>query len=148
MQTGQTSSFWGGVGPMRGKRPLHWLLLFFGGYALVWLPLEGGLWSVVGMGVLSTAVLLAYAAPKVGWLAREGRLRWGAYPLLGLLFGLLCGLSTLFWMVMKTGLHGHGPEFSPAEIAWVLGQMPVWVVAGGLAGLGWGLVRRGWQLRP
>lgn len=58
----------------------------------------------------------------------------------GGLMGLTLGLLALLFMAMKTGLHGHGPEFSPAEINWVLGQLPLWTAAGLSAGLGLGLI--------
>jgi hypothetical protein len=64
----------------------------------------------------------------------------GATAVTGFLFGLGCGLMTLLLMVLKTGLHGHGPEFSPAEINWVWGQIPLWGLVGLLGGLGLGMI--------
>jgi hypothetical protein len=46
-------------------------------------------------------------------------------------------------MAVKTGLHAHGPEFTPAEINWVLQQTPIWTAAGLLAGLGLGQIVKG-----
>ena len=66
--------------------------------------------------------------------------QWAAQEGAGLGFGLL----TLLIMAVKTGLHGHGPEFSPAEISWVIDQIPLWSLVGLLAGLGVGIVAIGW----
>jgi hypothetical protein len=43
-------------------------------------------------------------------------------------------------MAVKTGLHAHGPEFSPSQIAWVMGQVPWWTSAGLLAGVGLAMI--------
>jgi hypothetical protein len=54
--------------------------------------------------------------------------------------GLGCALLGLALMAIKTGLHGHGPEFTAAEIEWLVGQIPVWTAAGVPAGLGLGML--------
>ena len=43
-------------------------------------------------------------------------------------------------MAVKTGLHAHGPEYSAAQMAAVVGQWPFWVGAGVLAGMGLGML--------
>jgi hypothetical protein len=63
-----------------------------------------------------------------------------ATAVLGLLFGLGSGLLTLVFMAVKTGLHAHGPEFTIQQIRWVIQQIPLWTIAGLLAGLGLGLL--------
>ncbi len=60
--------------------------------------------------------------------------------LLGLLAGAFAGPLSLFFMVLKTGLHAHGPEFTAAEINWVLQHIPFWGISGALGGLGIGLL--------
>ncbi|MCB9431934.1 MAG: hypothetical protein H6668_08110 [Ardenticatenaceae bacterium] len=108
---------------------------------LVWIPLEGNLHRAVGMGVATTAVLLAHGWHRYG-AGRALSLGWwlGKTAVVGLLFGAGSSLLTLLAMAVKTGLHAHGPEFTPAEIIWVWQQLPLWAVAGLLAGLGVGLV--------
>lgn len=110
-------------------------------YALIWIPLEGNLRRAVAMGVVTTAVLLMHGWQRYG----AGRVvslgRWlGKTAVFGLLFGAGSSLLTLAAMAVKTGLHAHGPEFTPAEIIWVWQQLPLWAMAGLLAGLGAGLV--------
>jgi hypothetical protein len=65
---------------------------------------------------------------------------------LGLFIGLGSAFMTLILRAVKTGLHGHGPEFSQAEIEWVIGQIPLWTLAGLIAGLGLGLLSTGFTL--
>lgn len=110
-------------------------------YALIWIPLEGSLYRAVAMGVATTAVLLAHGWQRygVGRMLSLGR-RLGKTAVFGLLFGAGSSLLTLLAMAVKTGLHAHGPEFTPVEIVWVWQQLPLWAAAGLLAGLGVGLV--------
>ncbi|MBX3055303.1 MAG: hypothetical protein KF770_02425 [Anaerolineae bacterium] len=123
---------------------LKWLTIGWAVYGVVWIAPEGVLWQAVLLGGLTTAVLLGYLLQKVvgGRLVAGG---WwlGGTAVTGALFGLLTGLLTLFFMALKTGLHAHGPEFSPAEINWVLAQMPLWTAVGLLTGAGLGLVGLG-----
>ena len=58
----------------------------------------------------------------------------------GLLVGFSSGVLILLFMVVKTGLHAHGPEFTPSEINWVIQQLPLWSLIGLLAGLGVGFL--------
>lgn len=109
-------------------------------YVFLWIALEGSLAGVIVMGLGTTAVLLAYAAQFL--LADRDFSRrqwWGITAVGGLLFGLGSALLTLLFMAVKTGLHAHGPEFTPPEITWMLNQIPWWAAAGLLAGLAFGL---------
>jgi hypothetical protein len=114
-------------------------LLFL--YFLVWISLEGRLWQsiLLGVGIASLGAGLIWQRFFKGrtislkqWLATIG------------LTGLLCGFSiawlTILLMVIKTGLHGHGPEITPAEISWVVNQVPLWSAVGLLTGLGIGVL--------
>lgn len=120
---------------------LRWLTAVWGVYALVWIGLEGELRQVVVMGV-STAVLLGLR----GWQRWGGKRPLAMHlfvlfcTLSGFLIGLFSALLTLFFMALKTGLHAHGPEFTPQEIGWVVQQIPFWSGAGLLLGLGIGLL--------
>ncbi len=119
------------------------LTVVLGVYTAVWMSLEGRLWQVVAMGVGWTAVLLLYLIQKqLGGRLAAGRLTavW-QWAVAGLLMGVGSGVLTLVFMVVKTGLHAHGPEFSQVEIVWVLQRTPLWALSGLLAGLGLGLLR-------
>ncbi len=66
-----------------------------------------------------------------------GRSSWLAVAAVsGLLMGLSFGILVLVSMALKTGLHGHGPEFFPDEIDWVVSQIPLWIVVSLLAAIG------------
>lgn len=116
-------------------------------WAIVWLALEGQ---------LIREALLAAALLVVGLVYITIR-RWGGQVLpvgrviglltaAGLAFGAGLALLTLLLMIIKTGLHAHGPEYTAQEIAWVWRQLPLWVGVGGLAGLGVGLLAAGRRL--
>jgi hypothetical protein len=108
---------------------------------VLWIAPEGDLAQVVALGVGGTAVLLGHLVQRVWGGRRVARGMWlGGTAVLGLLFGAGSGLLALVFMAVKTGLHAHGPEFSPAEIAWVWQQIPLWAGAGLLAGLGGGML--------
>jgi len=117
-------------------------LLFL--YALVWISLEGRLWraTLLAVGVATVGAGLGWKRFLGGreisprkWLAVAG--------ITGLFCGLTVGLLTITFMVIKTGLHGHGPEFTPAEISWVLDEIPLWSAVGLLTGLGVGVLISG-----
>ncbi len=115
--------------------------LLLGVLLLAWVAPEGRLWLETGLGALTTAVLLAHLFQHFlgGRVLSVGA--WvGVTAVFGLLFGLGSALFTLFLMAAKTGLHGHGPEFTPAEINWAWNQIPLWSLAGLLGGLGLGMI--------
>ena len=115
--------------------------LLWGVYALVWLSLEG---NVVADGLLAgwgLALLALWAAAR----------RWGGRSVsaghvaalgaaAGLAWGAALGPAVLLLIAVKTGLHAHGPEYSAAQLAAVVGQWPLWIGAGALAGAGVGLL--------
>ena len=115
--------------------------LLWGLYALMWLALEG---NVARDGILAGWGLALLAL----WVAAR---RWGARSVsagqvaalgaaAGLAWGAALGPAVLLLMAVKTGLHAHGPEYSAAQLAAVVGQWPLWIGAGALAGAGVGLL--------
>lgn len=122
----------------------RWLASAWGIYGVVWIALEGRLWRVVFLAVLTTAVILLTLTQK--YLAgRVLTLRWWLVGMAGAggCGGTGSGLLTLLLMAVKTGLHAHGPEFSAADILWVTQQIPLWTAVGLTAGLGTGLLTWG-----
>lgn len=110
-------------------------------YAVAWIALEGSLARAILLGAGAALVALGHAVQRwlVGRVYRR-RLWLALAGALGVLAGFSSAVLTLIFMVLKTGLHAHGPEFSVAQIEWVLGQIPWWTSAGLLAGLGLGLI--------
>ena len=115
--------------------------LLWGVYALVWLALEGhvardGLlagWGVALLALWAAARLLGGRELSTGQVVALGAAA-------GLAWGVALGPAVLLLMAVKTGLHAHGPEYSAAQIAAVVGQWPFWVGAGVLAGMGLGML--------
>ncbi|RMG95350.1 MAG: hypothetical protein D6706_12195 [Chloroflexi bacterium] len=120
---------------------LRFLTVLMVGYGAVWMSLEGGMVRVLVMGVGITAVSLLYTWQKWFGGRMMSKKRWLVLTAVsGLAFGTSSGILTLIFMAVKTGIHAHGPEFTPSQIEWVLRQIPFWAVAGCVAGLGIGLV--------
>jgi hypothetical protein len=112
----------------------------WGLYALVWLSLEG---DVARDGVLAgwgLALLALWAARRWGGCCVSAGRAATLGAAAGLAWGAALGPAVLLMMAIKTGLHAHGPEYSAAQIAAVVGQWPLWIGAGVLAGAGVGLL--------
>lgn len=119
---------------------LRWLTIGWGVYTAVWISLEGDLRRVVLLAVWTMLVALGHWARR--WQKRPfSVMGWvGKTAVFGILLGAGSALLALFFMALKTGLHAHGPEFTAAEINWVMRQIPLWTVVGALAGSGFGLL--------
>ena len=113
--------------------------ILLGLYAAVWITLEGAVPQVVALGLGVATVGAGHLMQKYLGGRRLPVGRWLAVAAAaGFSIGLGSSILTLAFMAVKTGLHAHGPEFTPAEIAWVLRQIPLWTAAGLLLGLGLG----------
>jgi hypothetical protein len=120
---------------------LQWLTILVGLYGMVWISLEGSLWQVILLAAGLSLVGTFYLLQRNLGGRRISAGRWLFFCAgLGGAGGLGCALLTLALMAIKTGLHGHGPEFAPAEIEWLFSQMPLWTISGGAAGLGLGML--------
>ena len=123
---------------------LKWLTIVVSIYAIFWVSLEGDLRQVL---LLSAGLVILFA----GYLIQRflaGRIlslfTWlGLCAGGGVILGLIFGILTLTLMAIKTGLHGHGPEFTSDEIAWVISQVPLWSALGLLVGTGLGALAAG-----
>lgn len=119
-----------------------WFFILMALYTAVWMGLEGDVGRVLLMGGGWTAALLLHFIQTYA----GGRLvrRW-VFVLETAVFGTLFALSTvaltLVFMVLKTGIHAHGAEFSPQEINVLIQKLPIALLAGLLAGAGLGLMR-------
>jgi hypothetical protein len=119
------------------RRQLRIALVVFGLSSAVWIPLEGKLWQSIVLALFASTVVIGQLLKVfvVGRPISAQRLTV-TLSLAGLIFGFSAVLFTLLAMSFKTGLHAHGPEFTPVQIDWVLKQFPVWTAAGLVAGLG------------
>lgn len=110
-------------------------------YAIVWPALEGSVTRDLLLAAFLLALGMTYLAVRFlgGRVLSSSRLV-ALSTFAGLFYGFGLALLLLFLMALKTGLHAHGPEYSPAEVAWVWRQLPLWGGAGALAGLGLGFL--------
>ena len=120
-----------------GLKPATFLV---GAYGVAWIALEGNLGRVLVLALGISALALVYGSRRLRGRTLSRRAWLGFSGLFGLALGAGSALLALVLMALKTGLHAHGPEFSPAEIGWVVGQLPWWTAGGLAAGLGLGLV--------
>jgi hypothetical protein len=118
-----------------------WLVIFWMITAVLWSMLEGDLRRVLFFGLFSTLTGAAYLFQRViggrSFSVLRGLLIMGLW---GLALGAGTVFMTLFLMVVKTGLHAHGPEFSMIEISEAWQYLPLWSLVGVLVGLGIGLL--------
>ncbi len=122
--------------------------LLWGLYALVWLALEGnlgrdGLLAGWGLALLALWLVARWFGSRPLTVGRAAAL--GAA--VGLAWGAALVPAVFLLMALKTGLHAHGPEYTTAQISWIVGQWPFWVGAGVLSGVGLALVGLGLSRR-
>ncbi|HMT20044.1 MAG TPA: hypothetical protein PKE20_02165 [Promineifilum sp.] len=110
-------------------------------YAIVWLALEGSVARDLLLAIpLSALGMYSILARFLGGRTLSPSRLIALSSFAGLAYGIGLALMMLFLMALKTGLHAHGPEYMPAEVAWVWRQLPLWGSAGALAGLGLGFL--------
>lgn len=120
------------------------MTILLGIYGAVWISLEGVLWRAALLAVWTSFVMAGRMLQhRVGGASLSFRKWLAVTAIAGLFLGVSSSLLTLVFMAVKTGLHAHGPEFPASQIEWVLRQVPVWALAGLLAGLGVGLLHAG-----
>lgn len=122
------------MNPQERSRALFWRLAWIGWALLLlaWMPLED---THPRGAVMIAAVFTSLVMVRTGARLYEAQ-RPGLSALLGCAAGMLTTPFTLFLMVLKSGLHAHPiPEFPIAQFLWVIVRTPIWIVAGGLAGL-------------
>ncbi|KAA3655082.1 MAG: hypothetical protein DWQ04_33755 [Chloroflexi bacterium] len=115
-------------------------------YAAIWISLEGALAQVLVMGVGVTVVAAGHLMQRyLGGRTVSVMVGVAVTAVLGLLTGIFSIGMTLIFMAIKTGLHAHGPEFTQAELTWVMQQLPLWGIVGLLAGTAVGLLTAGFS---
>jgi hypothetical protein len=124
------------------RTPLvKWISILWVIYMAIWAMLEGGLRATVFASLFTILVTSGQLFNRYLHSRRFSTSSWLAFSAaVGAVAGAGCGLLTLLFMAIKTGLHAHGPEFSAADIDWVLQQIPLWIFVGLLSGLGIGFL--------
>ena len=116
-------------------------MILLAAYAAVWIALEGNLLRVTALGWGTALVAQGAIYERLLGGRQVSLVLWfGVAAALGVIVGFSSAVLTLLFMALKSGLHAHGPEFSPAQIDWVVEQVPWWSSAGLLAGVGVALI--------
>lgn len=122
---------------------IKWITILWMGFMAIWAMLEGGVQATVFAALFTSLVTAGQLFNRYLRGRRFSTNSWLAFSAVaGAVTGMGCGLFTLLFMAIKTGLHAHGPEFTAADIDWVLQQIPLWTFAGLLGGLGLGFLGR------
>lgn len=123
---------------------LAWPMIITFLVIMVWMPFEGIFWFVTGVGILLTGVWVwvlhqRYKQIVLNWFPSPaaGVVYWA---LTGGMAGLIAPAFILGLMVLKTGVHAHGAEYTPLEILWVAHQFGTWLMWGAAVGFGVGLI--------
>jgi hypothetical protein len=120
---------------------VRWVSILTAVYGAIWISLEGNLTRVILLSGALTLTTMGHLAQRIMAGRSLSTGRWlTAMAFSGLAFGVFTAAVALLLMGVKTGLHGHGPEFSAEEFNWVFAQAPLWAAAGLLAGSGIGLL--------
>jgi hypothetical protein len=121
------------------NRALTLLTYIFCGAFFLWIGFEDrSLVLVALLGASLPAIFLAhFLLRRFGGTAlpvRKSMLLLGAG---GLLAGTLAPLTTAVLMAVKVSLHAHPyPDYTPEAVVAVVARLPVWSLAGLLAGIG------------
>lgn len=119
------------------------LTLIVGVAILLWSGMEDNDAVVVSLlGALSATavVMLFYESKRFSRVRRPRNLTIPAL-VAGTLIGALACLTTPALMLFKNLRHAHVfPDYPPAMMLAMLERLPSWALAGGLAGLGFGLL--------
>ncbi len=135
----------------RQEQPAKRLLLISGIAILLWSGLEDNDARLV---TLLGALLAAALCPMIintRWLPlrRPSQSSPKAAAMLGALIGLLTSITTPMLMLFKDLRHAHAfPDYPAGMMLATLERMPHWTLAGGLAGIGIGILLklgRGWR---
>lgn len=123
---------------MNSSLNLAWPIIVTFLIIMGWMPFEGIFWLVTTVGVGITFLWGWVVYQQTACLrSQKVQIRIATF---GVLAGLIAPAVVLALMVLKTGIHAHGPEFTAEEIIWITRQFLIWPIAGGIAGLGFGML--------
>ena len=119
------------------------ILVVTGIAILVWSGLEDSdaLAVTILGGVAAAASTMFLLSTRLPRLLVNARNRLPIAALAGLWAGGLTAVITQALMLFKNVRHGHiNPDYPPQMILAILERLPLWVLAGGLAGIGIGIL--------
>lgn len=113
-------------------------------FGVLWISLEGDLRLSALIALMSVVAAVGFMIQRVFGGKTLNRFQAvGVFAAAGLAAGLIFTPLTLIYMALKTGLHGHGPEFSQSEILWIVDRALLWALTGLMAALGFLLLLMG-----
>lgn len=124
-------------------RRVRWLVILYGLLVFIWLgPEDGAVWPVAALGAAGAVLAaLLWLPGRLGGLTLSGSHIPVFLALAGALTGLGASLLTAALMLFKNARHSHlFPDYPPAMMGAILERAPIWAAAGGLFGLGLGLI--------
>jgi hypothetical protein len=120
---------------------MRFVSFVLGASFLFWLPFEDARILIPIALALMASLLWAF------WISFPRRINtvqdiaWQTW--IGIMAGLAVTPLTVLLIFFKNGLHSHGvPDFTPAQILFILQGTPFWAAAGLLTGLGSGMGRK------
>ena len=117
-------------------------------YGAIWITLEGDVrWSLL-MALMVLVISVGYFVQRfLG--GKKFTLLQGLIiaVAIGLVAGLIIAPLVVTFMAIKTGLHGHGPEFTQEEIMWAFDWVLLWAFVGSTTALGLVLLYIGFNLQ-
>lgn len=128
--------------PVR-SRHTRWAIVVYGLAVFLWSgPESTQVWPVVLLGMCG-AGLSAYVwiTPRLGGRRLQPPTLLALFGALGIAVGLGTAVLTVALMLFKDIRHAHlFPDYPPLLLGAVLARAPVWMIAGGLIGLGLGML--------
>lgn len=134
--------------PERGRK-FRWMVIVYGIVIFLWLsPEDNHVWPVVLLGVGASALMVTYyTLGAVGGKPLLARYAPLLFAVMGTVTGLGAGVITVLLMLFKNISHSHVfLDYPVGLMAAVLNLAPVWALAGGLVGAGFGLAW--WAFHP
>ncbi|MBC8170412.1 MAG: hypothetical protein H7X77_02020 [Anaerolineae bacterium] len=113
-------------------RKIRWITILWGLAVFLWLAVEDN--TVLPVVLLGSSGAFLIVSLRITRMQPMSRLR---LILGGSLTGLGASVLTTLLMLLKNGQHSHlYPDFPLALMGAMLTRAPIWILAGGLGGLG------------
>lgn len=135
----------------RGSKRARHLMVIGGIAVLLWSGMEDNDARLVTMlgALLAAPIFMLLVNSRYYPTLLQSRSLAKRAALAGALIGMLASLATPLLMLFKNLLHAHVfPDYPAGMMLATLERMPVWAVAGGFAGFGFGILlklRRDWR---
>jgi len=120
---------------------LRFVSFILGASFLFWLPFEDAKILIpIALALMASLLWVFWISfPRIINTVQD--IAWQTW--IGILAGLAVTPLAVLLIFFKSGLHSHGvPDFTPAQILFILQRTPFWAGVGLLTGLGSGMGRK------